>query len=931
MEDEPLSLGSFDPSHALHPYLNTPRSLEACRRHGVNPIELVEIPFDEFRKNFPNDLDAAQRRYERIDGARRAIFNKVLKEWDEICSSGWVSTIEGKPDDREAIIDVAPDAHSSMLELQAAKFRKIEKSQWTAMQRMIGLEIKAAVRDMENKKLVAKHKEIEAANDDAKKAMAAHRDELFRKQIERKKQQEIERAIELKQLQEKETQEAIAAQERKKQKLLEEKKIRERRENDRKRREQHTKEVKDGILKDLNMRVEAQVADQLRRDKERKVKLKEYNQMMSYEKSRKNKVKQDRMAVAHKILNDQRTIQVEEARTKIEKEEEERLKKIKEEEEEKKKREAGKNFAIQDKLSKIRAQKDKVEQDKIQGTAAQLKLKEAVFKKEMEKLKAQQDRRKQIKMIRQEAFELSNRRRKKADDYKHARLLAEIKRKDDIYQAQKQGSETLGHMRHLMHEIMQKTKLELKTEIHNLNHKDTLNPDNVVQKVLEVSSSVMFPHLSSKFVIDAGPQKFDDGSKSGFTMSSNGESKSNNNNRASTAPQQGGKAKSSLGLTEADISANTKKRPKSRAHSREPSTPLPLRLLEPANVATDIAATKTRVLEGPSQTELIERQKEIQRQQIANSNNRKSLQIKSTQRKMETQFLEVEAKQLAHYGKSPVAHLPPASPAKGNQIEEGRLDFTQSGSLAAEPTEIRLTRPISKAGSSKSHMSGSDVLPVFDDDDAMSGSGRGQIFTRQDNSPMKPGTIAIGDMGPSMTAVFEETGLPIPRDANGKGPDGRRVKEKPGEFRREYSHDHPLAGGQGKYKKERGLGKRPVGGAALNAIRTQQEEPIEKLTINISRSDMRMPAPASSGKDLRSALEKLRKDQNEILLRVLEEERKAEEDRARAARSVPDVDEKNRLELVFAEERRRASERIIQLTKEHEANLKAIVLGPSRK
>ena len=929
MEDEPLSLGSFDPSHALHPYLNTPRSLEACRRHGINPIELVEIPFDEFRKNFPNDIDAAQRRYERIDGARRSLFNKVLKEWDEICTSGWVPAIQGKPADKEAIIDVAPDAHSSMLELQAARFRQIEKSQWLAMQRMVGLEIKAAVREMENKKLVAKHKEIEAANDDAKKAMAAHRDELFRQQIERKKQQEEERAIELKKLQEMETREAIAAQERKKQKLLEEKKMRERREADRKRRELHTKEVKEGILKDFNMRIDAQVADQQRRDKERKVKLKEYSQMVRHEKSRKNKVKQDRMAVAQKMLNDQRTIKVEEARIRIEKEEEERRKKEKEEEEEKKKRDVGNNSAIQEKLSKIRAQKDKVEQDKIQGTAAQLKLKEAVFHKEMEKLKAQQDRRKQIKMIRQEAYELSNRRRKKADDYKHARLQAEIKRKDDIYKAQKEGSETLGHMRHLMHEIMQKTKLELKSEIHNLNHKDILNPENVVQKVLEVSSSVMFPHLGSKFVIDAGPQTFDDGSKSGFSISS--KDISNKNNRASTAPQQGGKAKSSLGLTDADISANTKKRPKSRAHSREPSTPLPLKILEPTNVATDVAATKTRVLEGPSQTELIQRQKEIKRQQMAKESDRKSLQIKSTQRKMETQLLEAETKQLAYYNKSPSTRLPPASPAKGNQMEEGQLDFTQSSSLAAEPTEVRLTRPISKAGLSKSHMSGSDVLPVFDDDDTMSGSGRGQIFTRQDNSPMKPGTLAIGDMGPSMTAVFEETGLPIPRDANGKGPDGRRVKEKPGEFRREYSFDHPLAGGQGKYKKEKGLGKRPVGGATLSAIRTKQEEPIEKLTINISRSDMRMPAPASSGKDLRSALEKLRKDQNEILLRVLEEERKAEEDRARAARSVPDVDEKNRLELVFAEERRRASERIIQLTKEHEANLKAIVLGPSKR
>ena len=40
---EPLSLGTFDDKTAKAPYLNTPRSLEACRRFGVNPVELVEL------------------------------------------------------------------------------------------------------------------------------------------------------------------------------------------------------------------------------------------------------------------------------------------------------------------------------------------------------------------------------------------------------------------------------------------------------------------------------------------------------------------------------------------------------------------------------------------------------------------------------------------------------------------------------------------------------------------------------------------------------------------------------------------------------------------------------------------------------------------------------------------------------------------------
>lgn len=39
--------------------MNTPRSLEACRREGVLPIELVKTSFEDFQKKYKlSNLDA---------------------------------------------------------------------------------------------------------------------------------------------------------------------------------------------------------------------------------------------------------------------------------------------------------------------------------------------------------------------------------------------------------------------------------------------------------------------------------------------------------------------------------------------------------------------------------------------------------------------------------------------------------------------------------------------------------------------------------------------------------------------------------------------------------------------------------------------------------------------------------------------------------
>ena len=73
----------------------------------------------------------------------------------------------------------------------------------------------------------------------------------------------------------------------------------------------------------------------------------------------------------------------------------------------------------------------------------------------------------------------------------------------------------------------------------------------------------------------------------------------------------------------------------------------------------------------------------------------------------------------------------------------------------------------------------------------------------------------------------------------------------------------------------------------------------------------------------------MRKKQNEILLRVLEDEKNAEEQRMSALRNTTDPESRANLELIFAEERKRASERILQQTKENEALIKKRVLATS--
>lgn len=195
---EKLSLSTFEPSLAQPPYLTTPRSLEACRLNGVNPIELVEVSMDEFRKDFPNDPDAAQRRYGRIDGARKRILQQVIADWKRLKEIGWKPKVERPYSAKETIIPVAAEAHCELLEIQAEKFRKIERDQMDALKRMLNMEIKHAVQESKNKQVLGKHEAIAEANEQQRKMRAQMREELHSEHVERMRQKEEEEMREIK-------------------------------------------------------------------------------------------------------------------------------------------------------------------------------------------------------------------------------------------------------------------------------------------------------------------------------------------------------------------------------------------------------------------------------------------------------------------------------------------------------------------------------------------------------------------------------------------------------------------------------------------------------------------------------------------------------------------------------------------------------------
>ncbi len=790
--EEPLSLGTFDPQNAQAPYLNTPRSLEACRRFGINPIELVEVSPEEFRKDAPDDPDAAQRRYERIDGARRKMLTNVVVEWKAICDSGWEPGVKRPISGRERILDVRPEAHSTLLELQAEKFRKIEQKQFAELQRMLAISVKKADEEVKNRAIMDKHADQKAASDDRAAEMQARKEELFRQMMENKKKKEADEAARIKMLQEmdaKEAKEKIRAMEEKAKK---EKEMRERREAERLQREEYTKELKKSIMEQLELKAS-------QRQKLNDLKTAESNQRKAEAEMQRQKDLKRRQADQLRRQDQAR----QEAMSKSETDRQNMLDRIDADnakrnrirEQRDLERRMAKELSDADGDEKRKARKaaaDAVLVGKINKTQAELNFKDMLAQKELGKVQKARERRQTLKDIRQEAFDLAATRRKKAMDYQDSMNKKAIRDKDDKCQAIQDGFKTLSQMRNKMKDIMDRATVELKGEINNLQHKGQLSPDKVINRSLEISKHSLFPQLKRQF---------------GLTEPSSATEEAR---VASMLAEDEDAAKA----TSATAASDTKARPSSPAK-------LPIKNMGVGKLEDSLMYAKTKI-------------------EIADAEEQVRLDAKAAASRSPSRSR----------GGSPTTR----SPAK------------TGGSPKA---------------TSKSAGRSANKIPAIESD-GMGGT-NGMRSTK---------------------STFMEHG----KD----------------EFRREYSADHPLApGGQGKYSTESKTGKKAVSVKKVSYTDKKTYTP-SQAAKTIERLSLQSQNPVV---DPEKQLEQLRREQNEALIRVLEEERGAEESRERMAFAVLSEQEAQRMELVFAEERRRASERIVNLTKEHEKRIKDAVLS----
>mmetsp|Transcript_74969 Transcript_74969/g.147184 ORF Transcript_74969/g.147184 Transcript_74969/m.147184 type:complete len:598 (+) Transcript_74969:1-1794(+) len=196
------------------------------------------------------------------------------------------------------------------------------------------------------------------------------------------------------------------------------------------------------------------------------------------------------------------------------------------------------------------------------------------------------------------------------------------------------------------------------------------------------------------------------------------------------------------------------------------------------------------------------------------------------------------------------------------------------------------------------------------------------------NSAVETAAAAASSSAPvSLSKKFRSSfGAEIRTDVNDKA---TFLEPPPGKFRREFSNDHPLAkGGTGKYHKELRKGVTPAGlDVEVPEHLTRSSSNVAETLGKASKIERLTYTAQQRVVDPKSKIEELKRQQNETLRRIVMEERDAEAAREQTLKTLADPQERQNLEGVFSEERKRASDRIIEATRQHEEAMKAMVLS----
>lgn len=941
---EPLSLENFDPVYAREPYLTTPRSLEACRHHGVHPEELVEVPFREFQRAYPDDPEIALRRFERVDTARKILLESVYHKWQEVCWEQEHRPKGGKKKKagREAVIELEDGKRLTVLEMQAERFRKVEKQQWKGLRNKLFMEMKKAVHDQKAKTIIEKQDNIGDTAIRRRRELEQERERKMKADLAEASEKEKDQAREVRVEQRAALVEAKAKTARDKQNVRKAKKAQLNREQERLAREDYRNLQKSENYHRLR-------SEAIERNRQLVNQEKELEQRMN--KERKKKEGQDQLKktrTMNRLLGAKEELarQAQLKMVKVSKSIEDfdsKVEKLKEDKQTKWKSDMAKNSGrSEEHLDKVRTSNKEKTDEKINATLGELERRDELARQVFEENEEQRHRRQAIKDVRQQSFELAAIRRKKAMDFRKEQLEDSIRAKDERYKAIKDGEKALKRMTESITEVISKTKMELTCQMNRLNSKDMLTADNVMTKVHEHNDTVLFPRLRNRFAQmpledDEGPspsssvdlnkprgdeQKEEEEQEEGQEEQ---EEEEQEEEKQEQAPTGNGLA-STLPPPSSTLPASSK--PQSSSSSRPHTTGTGkggggLSKTTPLRPKPPTAAMGIKILSKSKINETLD----IMRMTLEESVAAKEAGSTSTPKK------KTGGRKVAKKDNDPLNLSGKQKPwlngdDDSRELEVGEeedflLDSREGASAASSLEENQHQHQFAEGSRSKSNTQLMRKNTPFPGD--LKPKSKLDKKSAPHNSSMDEGLFdeleEVEDEGvddDDIVARIEGT----PKAQQQQKPQQQRaqtISARPltpeGKFRAEYSKDHPFAGGKGQYSRESAAGKQRL----VPGKRRQPPAP-ERLAEVMSKQEQKKY-------DLQRQLEELRKHQNEALLEVLEDERGAEEQRTGLGRGVSDTKERNRLELVFAEERKRASERIIAMTKDHEQKMKQVILA----
>lgn len=179
----------------------------------------------------------------------------------------------------------------------------------------------------------------------------------------------------------------------------------------------------------------------------------------------------------------------------------------------------------------------------------------------------------------------------------------------------------------------------------------------------------------------------------------------------------------------------------------------------------------------------------------------------------------------------------------------------------------------------------------------------------------------VSDSGTSSDGVFESSTFQSVEMRCSKSSKSTRKKNtfkdsfqyknsKSHEFRREFSKDHPLAGGKGKYPHERAQGQVPLGFHDLNHAAKSSPQRVSVVKKELVVEPVRQ-------------FLKYKDDVEKLFLIALEEEELAEQERMYAlSLHYADSQERDSIMKVIQEDRARASSRLRDIAEHNEKTLK---------